>query len=169
MSELYIAVTMTDGMVYHMAFQHSYRVAGGVVERAGTDGEIEFEIAKAERSWGRRSQNPVSVLSWRRLSQAEHEFVTREREYRDALQDDGAGINHNMPKARAQHLAMLRRERELRWPQLDAGWMRATGQGDAAEAARIEVQRQTLRDMPVTVAAALEAAQSIEALKLVGT
>jgi hypothetical protein len=68
-----------------------------------------------------------------------------------------------MPKARDLHIQRVRRARGLRLEDLDAKWMRASGQKKQNEADEIESQRQTLRDLPMTLK--VEEAQTIEDLK----
>ena len=68
----------------------------------------------------------------------------------------------DMPAARALKMGRIRKERQRRFPSLDAEWMKAMGQGDSAMAATIEAKRQHLRDLPQTVG--LEAIATPEAL-----
>lgn len=90
-----------------------------------------------------------------------------DRSYRNAWVDDGQAIVHDMPKARAIHLTRLRKQRDAALDALDGPWMRAMGQDNKAEAARIEAERQALRDMPVTLAPAIAAAATLDELKAV--
>jgi len=53
-----------------------------------------------------------------------------------------------MPLARTQRMAEIRAERGRRFGPLDADWMKATGQGNAARADEIEGVRQQFRDIP---------------------
>jgi nitroimidazol reductase NimA-like FMN-containing flavoprotein (pyridoxamine 5'-phosphate oxidase superfamily) len=60
----------------------------------------------------------------------------------------------------------LRHERGARFLELDAQWMRATGQGRQAEVAAIEKKRQALRDAPADPR--IDAARNLEQLKAIG-
>ena len=74
----------------------------------------------------------------------------------------GGNIRIDMPSARVIKMDQIRRARDSYFPPLDAEWMKAMGQGDAAMSVRIETQRQHLRDIPQTVG--LEAISTPEAL-----
>jgi hypothetical protein len=58
---------------------------------------------------------------------------------------------------------MIRKERKVTLRDLDAKWMRATGQKDNAAADAIEAERQKWRDAPADPR--IDAAQSVEELK----
>ena len=68
---------------------------------------------------------------------------------------DGAVVV-DLPLARAQRLAEIRRERDRRFAALDGEWTKATATGDGAGAARIDATRQRLRDVPQAATVALE-------------
>lgn len=80
--------------------------------------------------------------------------ISPDRTFRNAWERDTspspAPIKTDMPKARNIHMDRIRKARNAKLKQLDGPWMRAMGQGNAAEATRIEAQRQSLRDMPQT-------------------
>jgi hypothetical protein len=59
-------------------------------------------------------------------------------------------ITVNMTKARAIHLAEIRRVRNLELAAKDITFMRAVEDGDASAQAAIKTQKQTLRDIPAT-------------------
>jgi hypothetical protein len=99
-------------------------------------------------------------IGYRAISDAD---IPADRTYRNAWTDDGSVIRHDMPKARDLHIQRVRRARGLRLEDLDAKWMRASGQKKQNEADEIESQRQTLRDLPMTLK--VEEAQTIEDLK----
>jgi hypothetical protein len=168
MSNVKIAIAMSDGTVAVMSFITSGRGnalphggtwsdAPGHWERAPTDENIFQEISRTFIS----GAQPVS---YRLLKDDE---APQDRSFRDAWVDRGSGIEHDMPKARNIHLDRLRRQRAVELEALDRDWMRANGQGSPAEAMQIEARRQRWRDMPVTVAGALTAAQTIDELKAV--
>ena len=56
----------------------------------------------------------------------------------------------NMTKARAIHLAEIRRVRNLELAAKDITFMRAVEDGDASAQAAVKTQKQTLRDIPAT-------------------
>ncbi len=157
MSEVYVGATMSDGMVYHVAFQDRVRMphdpgppwvgpdAAGYYLRASSDENVAVELARYAPQWASRG---VTLVSWRRLTDAEHALFATQRSYRDALADVGGKIQHDMDRARALHRQQLRTSRAAKFADLDALWMRATGQGNALVAVTIEEQRQALRDLP---------------------
>ena len=59
-------------------------------------------------------------------------------------------INVNMTKARAIHLAEIRRVRNAELVKEDVTFMRAVEAGDADAQAAIKAKKQTLRDIPAT-------------------
>lgn len=61
-----------------------------------------------------------------------------------------------MKRVRSIHIERLRIARGPILEQKDKEWMRAFGQGKTEEAARIEAERQALRDLPEIVAKELE-------------
>ena len=59
-------------------------------------------------------------------------------------------INVNMAKARAIHLAEIRRVRNAELAAKDIPWMKAVEDGDTDAQATIKTEKQTLRDIPAT-------------------
>jgi hypothetical protein len=59
-------------------------------------------------------------------------------------------INVNMTKARAIHLAEIRRARNAELVKEDVTFMRAVEVGDTDAQATIKTKKQTLRDIPAT-------------------
>mgnify|MGYP006402810395 FL=1 len=59
-------------------------------------------------------------------------------------------VNVNMTKARAIHLAEIRRVRNAELVKEDVTFMRAIEAGDADAQATIKTKKQTLRDLPDT-------------------
>jgi len=182
MSEVYIAVTVTtSGEVYHLAIQTEMRAPsrprgdGWVFDEKRNvwtnpigDTYIEYFIALNERQWAHRkdsrsglSYSAVTVVSWRRLTQQEHEQFNKDRRYRNALRDNAGKIEYDIAAARECHRDKLRHERANAMPLLDADWMRAAGQGKDTGA--VEAERQKWRDAPADPR--IEAAQSVDELK----
>ena len=173
MSEVYIGVTVSNGEVYHIALQTELRAPSrpngpGWTEELGLpigtfywknlmqDDYIEYFLAKNERCWAHRkdargmpAHDAVTVVSWRRLSLAEHEQFNVDRPYRNALRDLDGKIIYDIAAARACHQNVLRRERAQNMPILDILWMRAMAKADIVEADAIEVLRQKWRDGPI--------------------
>ena len=86
--------------------------------------------------------NPVSIIEVPRSD------VPKDRTYRDAWMFGSRGeINTDMTRARDIHKDRLRELREPKLAALDIEYTRADGRGDAAEKARIEAERQKLRDI----------------------
>jgi hypothetical protein len=59
-------------------------------------------------------------------------------------------INVNMTKARAIHLAEIRRVRDAELVKKDVPFMRAVEAGDTSAQATIATEKQVLRDIPAT-------------------
>ena len=59
-------------------------------------------------------------------------------------------VNVNMTKARAIHLAEIRKVRNTELAAKDVTFMRAVEAGDADAQATIGTEKQTLRDLPAT-------------------
>ena len=171
--ETYICINVSDGNVYHYAIQHEFRAAGQIVRQTDDSGVVPDSVIipllfRLEEGWQTRDQaERVTLVSWRRISLAEHNLFNADRLYRNALRDNAGVLAYDMPTARGLHLARLRRERDTQLDALDKDWMRATGQRDNAEANRIENSRQALRDMPTRIQPALDAARDINELQQV--
>jgi len=155
MSEVYIGISRTDGSVAHYAFQTEMRSSVAPKgpwrladnerwARESSDENIEFDVARLALYWGRMG-DPLPV-GWRRLSLAEHEQFNQDRDYRDALEDVGGKIQHNMPKARDLHRACLRHKNGDKFMQLDREWVNCSAVGDKQGADAVEAKRKALRD-----------------------
>jgi len=59
-------------------------------------------------------------------------------------------VKINMAKARGIHMDRIRAERDKRLAALDVPFMRAVETGDRGTQKRIEIQKQSLRDIPQT-------------------
>lgn len=162
-----IAIRMADGSVAIMAFLTVGRgcvlprgarwrdIENALWEREPTRGAVDREIAAALPAGG--------VISWRLIDAAE---VPSDRTFRDAWTDTDVGVIHDIEKAREIKRAQLRLERAPLLAELDAEWMRATGQKqDQTIIDAIEAQRQALRDAPADLR--IDAANTVEELKLV--
>jgi len=68
----------------------------------------------------------------------------------DGWEWNGSAVAVNMTKARAIHLAEIRRGRDEELVKLDVPWMKAVEAGDTDAQATIKGQKQTLRDLPAT-------------------
>jgi hypothetical protein len=159
-----IAITFANDHVGIMRFvTHEYGPSGELRRRINaTKGAVDAQIGRAV--WP-QPECPLPIKGWRIVDESD---VPQDRLFRMAWFDEGAGkIAHDMVKVRDTHLERLRAERNDQLDALDRDWMRATGKGDKAEAEAIEAKRQALRDMPVTVAPALEAAQTVEDVKAI--
>jgi len=191
MSEVYVAATLTNGQVAHVAIQTSGRFPGrpaggwakseGAFEwtRADSDENIEYELARHAQLWAlptRETQGGnivimpgVSLVSWRRISPEEHALFEQDRPgegsyYRSAIVDRGGVIQHDMAKARECRRERVRQKRSIILSRLDGDWMKATGQGNKQKADEVEAERQKWRDAPADPR--IDAAQSVEELKL---
>jgi hypothetical protein len=182
-NSVYVAIAVSSGAVYHAEMVMEARMAGkprlpgwipdpaqGTWHRAPTDANIEAEVRDLERYWSSRCNtdgtphaDAVTVVSWRRIDAAERVLFQHDRTYRNALVMQGDKIAHDMPKARECHRNHLRRLRAHALPELDAQWMRATGQGKTKEAVEVEAKRQKWRD--ATANPAIDAAATVDELK----
>jgi hypothetical protein len=183
MSEVYIGVIVSSGEVYHVALQTELRSPArprgdgwvfddgrGVWTNPLEDAYIEYFIALNERSWAHRKDSrggpaydAVSVVSWRRLTQAEHEQFNADRPYRNALRDNNGVIEYDIAAARECQRNRFRLQRSGKLPMLDILWMRAVAANDTELAAALEEERQLWRDAPIDPR--IDAAQSVEELK----
>lgn len=105
-----------------------------------------------------------AVVSIRKINKEE---VPSDRTFRDSWQDEGNNISHNMNKAKEIHLKRLRERRNYLLSEKDKEWMKAVGQENKTEADKIEAERQALRDFPEILKPDLDAAKTIEELKLI--
>ena len=166
--QVYIAITLESGGTSIMGFLTVGRtdtlpfgaewIADGWWRREPSSAAINDELA---RTYGHASDKPVA---WAIVDPAD---IPEDRTYRNALRHDGSAFTHDMEHARRLHLDLVRQERDAQFPALDVAWMKAVGQGDTKRAAEIEAQRQALRDLPETLAPAIEAARTTDELKLV--
>jgi len=155
-----IALTFADGTLGVMQFvTHEFTGTGSLRwQRTADPATIDAEIAKS--SLGQ------PVVSWRPLDPAD---LPIDRIYRNAWRDVGGKIEHDMPQVREIALTRVRRDRAALLTQLDADWMRATGQGKRQEADAVEARRQALRDRPAVLAASLASATTPEQVTALAT
>lgn len=153
-----IALTCADGTCRVMSFVvDDHR---GLINPP-TETNINAVIDKLVEVWAIGLPHLVPITSWRLIE----DYVPTDKQYHDARVDDGTAIGHDMEKAGAVHLDLLRAERETALAALDIEWMKALGQKDDLAAEAVEEKRQALRDMPVTLASDIAAATTIEELK----
>ena len=174
MSTVKVAISMDDGTLSVMEFVvlgRSPALPSGAAKfndgsegwaRQPTDENIAAELKKtfpAVNTYGDPQPQPVSWFI------VDDKQIPADRTYRNAWVGTNGkdGITHDMPKAREYHRTLLRHERGGKLLDLDAAWMRATGQKDSAAADAIEAERQKWRDAPADPR--IEAAQSVEELK----
>jgi hypothetical protein len=153
----FIALSFADGSVGIMQFvvQQYHQRSGAVMwEQLPTKAAVDAEVA--------RSSFDHPVKAWRFIEPSE---VPPDRTFRNAWRDSGKAIVHDMDKAREHVLKTVRKHRGPKLDALDRDWMRAFGKGDKAETARIEAQRQKLRDLPQSLDKPLKAASSVDELK----
>lgn len=179
LEQIKIAITMDDGNLNVMSFVtvgrgnrlpeyaewiESDGLGGGWWRRETTDVAVLSELNRAFPMRDPQGNTLPQPRRFRRIADAD---VPSERAYRGAWFDTGTGIEHDMDKARELHLEKLRAARSKRLEELDRAWMKATGQGRKSEAKTVEAERQALRDLPVRVREDLDAAKTIEDLKIV--
>ena len=167
-----VAITMDDTSLAIMSFVTYGRGpvlpdgASWVSEKRGlwfrepTAVNVGAEIARTFPGVDLNGRPQPKALSWRIVGENE---VPHDRDYRDACEDTGKAIMHNMAKARECFRRMLRHERAAKLVELDGQWMRATGQGKKSDVDAVEAERQKWRDAPADPR--ITAAGSVEELK----
>ena len=122
------------------------------------------DLSEALRKWN--DVNPGKYLSHRDM---EDDAIPTDREFREAWTDTTPEliIDIDMVKARKIHLDRIRAKRNKELDRLDKEQIKAQDQNNTVEVEKIKTQKQVLRELPQTIAAALEAAQTTEELKKV--
>jgi hypothetical protein len=140
--------------------------------REPTDEAINYECMRLDYAWTNRFDEygqPLppepGMVSWRRISDAEHQMFNQDRIYRDALEDAGGKIQHNMTKAKELHRAHLRHVNGDKFMALDRQWVDAMAANKRPEADAVEAKRKAMRDRVNDPA--IDAAKTIEELKAV--
>mgnify|MGYP001589396866 CR=1 FL=1 len=95
--------------------------------------------------------------------------IPSDREFREAWADTTPEpvIDICMEKARGIHLSRIRAKRNAELAKLDIDATKAQDIGDDVELAQVRARKQELRDFPEIIAPALQAAETIEELKLI--
>lgn len=173
-NEFYVVARWSDGSVSRESIQLLMRCAGTPVEvgwfktpqgwrRVATVAVVEGYLARVAQR--RQELDGLTLLGWRALSPSENEMFNRDREYRNAMEDVGGRIQHNMVKARECHRERLRHINGDRFMGLDREWVNASAAGDSVAADAVEAQRKALRDLVDDPR--IDAAQSLDELKLI--
>ena len=89
-------------------------------------------------------QNPDAVATLIDVTLPEKDYL------RNSWTFDGSNVVHDMTKARAIHLAEIRRVRNEELVKEDVTFMRAVEAEDTDAQATIKTKKQTLRDIPAT-------------------
>ena len=154
-----IAITLADDTLAVMSVVTIEYADDGTVRwtRPATKDVVDAEVARTPID-----ADKLPIKGWRPIDPRD---VPTDRTYRNALRDTGSALAHDMDHVRRLALDDLRVERAPALAELDAKWNRATGQGDAKQAAVVEAERQRLRDLPATLAAALAGAVTVEDAK----
>lgn len=111
-----------------------------------------------------RSQKVLADVTWRLIAPRD---IPTDRTFRNSWRSDGSKIAVDMPIARIEHMARMRRARDAALVVKDGEWMKEFSRGNQAKADAIEAERQTLRDIPQAVDADIKAAATPESLKAV--
>jgi len=129
-----IVYTRPDGgtSVCHPAWNDKLRPAG------------DTDDALLERCLTRIPADAVDVKI------VEHDTIPLDRTFRDAWKQNATKIEVDMPKAREIHMKRIRIARDKKLAELDVNTMKALGRGDVEERNRVEMLKQTLRDLPAT-------------------
>lgn len=91
--------------------------------------------------------------------------IPADRFFRDAWKRDGQKIAVDMPKARVIHMRKIRLTRDKKLKDLDAETMKYMNNNRKLD--KVEVKKQTLRDLPASLQPLVDAAQTPEELKAV--
>lgn len=111
-----------------------------------------------------KSGQKAEEISWRIITP---EDVPASRDFRHCWRSNGAKIAVDMPLARDEHMANIRRRRDAALVAKDAEWLKEFSRGNQAGANAIEAERQVLRDVPQVIDATVKAAATPDALKAV--
>lgn len=137
------------------------RADGGIVViaiAAKSRGEGEEEAAWLARVKARTLQGNDKYRGARELPDA---ALPASRRFRDCWRCDGAdGVHVDMPLARGQRMAEIRRARNAKLAETDGPMLRAQEQADTATVDGLKAKRQALRDLPNQ----LEAAGALDAI-----
>lgn len=124
--------------------------------REASDANIEVELVK--------SGQDLTKISWRRIDRAD---IPASRDFRNSWRNNGGKLAVDMPLARADHMAKIRRRRDRVLIRKDAEWLREFSRGNQVAADAIEAERQVLRDIPATIQSTIDAATAPDTLKAV--
>ena len=80
----------------------------------------------------------------------DHTQCPADRTFRDAWTDEGTAIIVDMTRARAIHLAEIRKARNLELAKEDILMLRAIEAGDSSAQSEVAARKQLLRDIPAT-------------------
>jgi len=161
--QMFLVITCADDSTALMGFVITERRKDGSVrwQQLATKENVENIIIQSTLSW---SPEKLPVKSWRFVTEEERAMY-EQREYRNALRDDGVVITHHMPTAREIHKEKMRQARAPLLTTLDLAIIRADEIRDNIKKTDIISQKQALRN--VTDDPAIEAAQTIEVLRSV--
>lgn len=90
--------------------------------------------------------------------------VPTDRTFRNAWEQTGSAIVHNIAKCRTLWRQKMRAHRATRWPLWDAEYLKADEDGNVVRKAQLAAKRQQLRD--VTAHPDIDAATTPDALRL---
>lgn len=154
----FIAITFADDTVGVMQFVVSQLLEDGREKwhREPSDENIEAEI---KRSMFDADKLPIK--GWTRIKP--HEIPT-DRTFRAAWRHGPEGFTHDLDHCRRIRLGRIREKRNADLAALDVETMRAVGAQDTKRMKEVEEQKQTLRDLPATLADTLAKADTPEAI-----
>lgn len=178
MAEFYLIARWSNGTISHESMQLAMRAPGkpiepewslyedGVWRREPTPAAIESYLARvAERVARDPDSRGVTLLGWRPASEEDRAMVHKDRDYRNALEDAGGKLRHNMVKARELHRQVLRHINGDRLLRLDRQWLDASAEGKKAQADSVQAIRQGLKNLVNDPR--IDAAQTIDELKAI--
>jgi len=91
--------------------------------------------------------------------------ISTDRTFRDAWKVNDKIIDHDMTKARAIQMKRIRAARDKLLVAKDTEGLIANSKKDAAAVAKVEADKQALRDLPATYQSSIDAAATVSDLK----
>lgn len=112
---------------------------------------------------------PLGEIAWRQITTDDlpADFASPNRLFRNCWRSRDGKVVVDMPLARAEHMARIRRFRDARLREKDGEWMKEFSRGNQAGADAVEADRQKLRDAPQTIDADVRTAKTPEELKAI--
>ena len=155
-----VPIEIVDKATGHVSIMHFV-----TEERDGTTGKVRWQRAAPDDAIEAelvKSGQALDSVTWRRIDPTD---IPVTRDFRNCWRSNGAKIAVDMPLARDEHMANIRRARDAMLAKKDGEWVKEFSRGNQAMVDAIEAERQKLRDVPQTIDAGVRDATTPEALK----